>query len=224
MRKVSAFGSMLNDSLSGKLNDDEWENFHFMIEGANRMQQLVSSLLAYSKIMTKDVVLRDVDLNIAIEHLKNLELSGCLEETGGILLVPEVLPMIQCDPSQIKLILQNLIENALRYHRKNVPPIVTIRAYDQQDNKIRIEIKDNGIGIKREQCENIFAIFKRMHSMQEYEGTGIGLTVCRRIIEKHKGEIGVSSVYGQGSTFWFTLPVLKILKKKQEKLIAASKG
>jgi light-regulated signal transduction histidine kinase (bacteriophytochrome) len=214
---------MLNYSLSGKLNDDELENFHFMIEGANRMQQLVGSLLAYSKIMTKDVVLKDVDLNIAIENLKNMELSVCLEETGGTLLVPEVLPVIQCDPNQTKLVLLNLIENALRFHKENVPPIVTVRAYNQQDKNIRIELEDNGIGIKREQCQNIFAIFKRMHSMREYEGTGMGLTICKRIIEKHKGQIGVSSVYGQGSIFWFTLPALKTLKKKQKKLVAASK-
>ena len=160
---------------------------------------------------------------LAIEHLKSYELRDFIEETRGTLAVPSDLPMIQCDPSQIKLLLLNLIRNALGYHKENVPPIVTIRAYDQQDGKIKVEVEDNGLGIKCEQRENIFAMFKRMHSRQEYEGAGIGLTLCKKIIEKHEGEIGVSSVYSQGSTFWFTLPVLKTLKKKQKELVAASK-
>jgi PAS domain S-box-containing protein len=222
LRKVSAFADILKDALSGKLNDDELENFDFMIDGANRMRQLVGSLLAYSKLMTKDIVLKDVDLNIALERLKNMELSNCIEEECGKILVPDTLPTIQCDPTQIKQLLLNLIENALRYHKENVPPIVTVRSYSQEDGRIRVEIEDNGIGIKREQLENIFAMFKRMHSRQEYEGVGIGLTLCKKIIEKHKGEIGVSSAYGEGSTFWFTLPVLKTLKKRQMELLAGS--
>jgi PAS domain S-box-containing protein len=213
LRKVSAFGGMLKDALKGKLNDDELENFDFMFEGTGRMQELVDSLLAYSKVMIKDIILKDVDLNVAIEHLKRQELSSWIEQTHGTLRIPDILPMVQCDPTQIKLLLLNLIKNALIYHREDVPPIVTIRACCRREGYIKIGIEDNGIGIKREQCENIFAMFKRMHSRREYEGAGIGLTLCKRIIEKHGGEIGVSSTFGRGSTFWFTLPVLKSLKK-----------
>jgi PAS domain S-box-containing protein len=220
LRKVSAFGGMLKDALKGKLDDDELENFDFMFEGTGRMQELVDSLLAYSKIMIRDTVLKDVDLNVALEHLKRQELSSWIEQTQGTLRVPDVLPMVQCDPTQIKLLLLNLIKNALVYHRENVPPIVTIRACCRQGGYIKIGIEDNGIGIKREQLENIFAMFKRMHSRQKYEGAGIGLTLCKRIVEKHKGEIGVISTYDQGSTFWFTLPVLKTLMKKRKKLLS----
>ena len=216
LRKISTFGGMLKDALSGKLNDDELENFNFMIEGTDRMQQLVGSLLAYSKVMTKDVVFEDVDLNIAIERLRSYELLSRMEETQGTLFIPNDLPVVLCDTTQIKLLLLNIIENALMYHRENIPPIVTIRAYEQGDDKVRVEIEDNGIGIKREQSENIFAMFKRMHSKDKYKGTGIGLTVCKRIIEKHGGEIGVNSTYGRGSTFWFTLPLLKAFQKKRK--------
>jgi signal transduction histidine kinase len=215
VRHVSMFGQLLNNALSEKLEGDEKENLNFMIEGADRIRQLVESLLAYSQVLNKNVVFRDVDLNAIIENIKNLKLSSLIEETNGTLLIPDTLPVVHCDSSQISLLLQNLTKNAFKYRRTDIPPVVTIRASNKVDDYIRIEVEDNGIGIKPDHRKNIFAMFRRLHNRQEYEGTGIGLALCKRIIEKHGGEIGVDSTYGQGSIFWFTLPISKTKKKNQ---------
>lgn len=209
VRHISMFSQLLNKSLSEKLDGDEKENLDFMIEGAKRIRQLVESLLAYAQVLNKNVVIKDVDLNMIVENLKHSELSSCIQNTRGTLLIPEPLPVVQCDPAQISLLLQNLINNAFKYHKSDIPPLVTIRACRKTDDSVRIEIEDNGIGIKPDYYKNIFAIFRRLHNRHEYEGTGIGLALCKRIIEKHNGNIGVESTYGQGATFWFTLPAQK---------------
>jgi len=102
--------------------------------------------------------------------------------------------------------LQNLIANALKYQKTGVIPKITICSSVQDDGMVRVEVQDNGIGIEEEQYNNVFTMFRRLHTRQEYEGTGIGLAVCKKIVERHGGDIGVSSVYRQGSTFWFTMP------------------
>lgn len=220
VRKISSFAQLLTVSLEGKLNEDEQENFDYMIDGANRMQQMIEALLAYSRVTTKEIIFEDVDLNEAVEQIRSFELAVRFEETGACMSVPESLPTIKGDPAQIRQLLQNLLGNALKYQRQGVVPEITIRAAGQENGMVRIEIEDNGIGIKREQCENVFVMFKRLHSKQEYEGTGIGLAVCKRIIERHEGKIGVSSTYGQGSTFWFQVPVSQTSEKKHMELIS----
>lgn len=205
-RKISSFGALLNNSLAGKLEDDDQENISFMIDGANRMQQMMDSLLVYSRVTTKGAEFQSVDLNEVIERVKEFELAVKLEETGGIIDVPETLPTISGDPTQITQLIQNLIGNALKYQRKGATPEVTIRAREQEGDMVRIEVEDNGIGIKENECEKVFAMFSRLHSRQEYEGTGIGLAVCKKIVERHGGKISVRSTYGKGSTFVFALP------------------
>ena len=219
VRKISSFGQLLTKALAGKLNDDEQENFDYMIDGANRMQQMIEALLAYSRVTTKAYEYEEIDLNEIIEQIRCFELAVKLEETSGCISVPEPLPIVKGDTAQIRQLLQNLIGNALKYHKKEEVPEITIRAHSQANGTVRIEVEDNGIGIKTEQCENVFTMFKRLHSRQEYDGTGIGLAVCKRIVERHKGEIGVSSTYGQGSTFWFQLPLSQTSDKKQMELI-----
>ena len=221
VRKVSSFGQLLTKALAGKLNDDEQENFDYMIAGANRMQEMIEALLTYSRATNKDIEFEEIDLNEIVEQIRSFELVVRLEETGGCISVPEPLPIVKGDPAQIRQLLQNFIGNALKYYKKEVVPEVTIRAHSQENGMVRIEVEDNGIGIKAEQCENVFVMFKRLYSRQEYDGTGIGLAVCKRIVERHKGEIGVSSTYGQGSTFWFQLPVLQTSDKRQMELISS---
>ncbi len=207
MRKISAFGQLLQESQKGKLDEDEEENFAFMIDGATRMQQMVNDLLVYSRVSTKAKPSECVDLNEVIENLKEVELAVQLEETGGIINVPEPLPPVAADPSQIHQLLQNLIGNGLKYSRKGVAPLIAVRGRVVNGNMVCIAVQDNGIGIEEQYCANIFGMFKRLHSREDYEGSGIGLAVCKKIVERHGGEIGVESNPGVGSTFWFTMPI-----------------
>ena len=207
LRKISAFGQLLQESLKGKLDEDEEENFAFMIDGATRMQQMVDDLLVYSRVSTKAKPPERVDLNAVIEDLENVELAVQVEETSGVINVPEPLPPVHADPSQIHQLLQNLLGNGLKYYRKGVPPVITVRGRVVNGNMVRIEVQDNGIGIEEQYCANIFGMFKRLHSREDYEGSGIGLAVCKKIVERHGGEIGVESNQDVGSVFWFTLPI-----------------
>ncbi|MCK5174499.1 MAG: histidine kinase, partial [Planctomycetes bacterium] len=111
------------------------------------------------------------------------------------------------DPTQISQLLQNLIGNALKFREPDTVPKIVIRADYRGDDMARIEVRDNGIGIKQEYSTMIFTMFKRLHARHEYDGAGIGLSVCKKIVERHGGEIGVSSEPGRGSVFWFTLPL-----------------
>jgi len=147
-----------------------------------------------------------VDLNKVIEDLKNLVLATLLDETNGAIHVPEPLPPVQGDPSQMHQLLQNLIGNGLKFHREGVPPEITIRARRVKDNMLRVEVQDNGIGIDEKYHEQVFTMFKRLRSRTDYEGTGIGLAICKKVVNRHRGDIGVKSTPGEGSTFWFTLP------------------
>jgi len=206
LRKISSFGSLIQDSLKGKLDEDQQENLEFMINGAQRMQDMIDDLLTYSRLTTSAKPPQRVDLNEVIEDLKKLELATLLDETQGTIHVPEPLLPVQADPFQMHQLFQNLLGNGLKFHKEGIPPEITIRARQVENNMIRIEVEDNGIGIAEEYHEQVFVMFKRLHSREQYEGTGIGLAVCKKIVERHRGNIGVKSTPGEGSTFWFSLP------------------
>jgi len=206
LRKISSFGTLLQESLKGKLDEDQQENLEFMIDGARRMQDMIDALLSYSRLTTRAKPPEKVDLNAVIEDLTKLELATLLEETQGTIHVPEPLPSVRADPCQMHQLLQNLIGNGLKFHRQGIPPQITIRAWDAGNDMIRVEVEDNGIGIDPKYHSQLFTMFKRLHSRDEYEGTGIGLASCKKIVERHGGEIGLKSSPGKGSTFWFTLP------------------
>jgi light-regulated signal transduction histidine kinase (bacteriophytochrome) len=205
LRKISSFGELLRDSLEGKLNRDDQENLEFLVDGANRMTEMIEGLLTYSRVNTKGISFQAVNLNEVAEQLEQLELAVLLEETGGTIEVPQPLPVVEADPIQMRQLLQNLIANGIRYHRDEVRPRIVIRAKHTDEGKVRIEVQDNGIGIRQEHYEDIFTMFRRLHPRQRYGGTGIGLAVCRKIVDRHGGQIGVESKYGEGTTLWFTL-------------------
>jgi light-regulated signal transduction histidine kinase (bacteriophytochrome) len=209
LRKISSFGQLLQKSLQGKLSNDEQENLNFMIDGSDRMTMMIDGLLTYSRANTKDILLEIVDLNEVIERLKELELGMLLEETGSIIEVPQPLPKVHADPVQMEQLLQNLIANGIKYRKEGVKPRITIKAKEVPDNKVRIEVQDNGIGIAPEYYNEIFKMFKRLHSRREYDGCGIGLSVCKKIVERHGGQIGIESKLDAGSTFWFTILLAK---------------
>ncbi len=205
LRKISAFGQLLSASLLDKLKNDDRENLEFMIDGANRMQMIIEALLIYSRITTNGVEFVPVDLNAVVDELKSFELAIKIEETHSEVEVPEPLCCVNADLTQVRQLLQNLIANGLKYQKSENTPHIIIRSTVQDDGMVRVEVQDNGIGIEEDQYQNVFTMFRRLHTRQEYEGTGIGLAVCKKIVDRHGGEIGVASVYGEGSTFWFTM-------------------
>ena len=210
LRKISAFGRILADSLKGKLDEDQQENLGFLIDGANRMQQMTDALLTYSRVTTKAKPHHRVDLNEVICDLRDLELASQLEETDGTIEVPQSLPAVFADSTQMHQLLQNLIGHGLKYHKKDSAPKVIVRANLMNDGMVEVEVEDDGIGIEKDHFGEVFTMFRRLHSRSEYQGTGIGLAVCKRIVERHGGEIGVESVAGAGSTFSFTIPAARV--------------
>jgi len=210
LRKISAFGIMLEKSLNGKLDEADAENLNYMIDGANRMTQMIEGLLAYSRVSTKSQVAQKINLNEIVQQIKNLELSVLLEEKQAIIEVPEILPLIEGDPVQIRQLVQNLIANGIKYQKKDNRPCITITSKPAANGMVKIAVSDNGIGIKPEYQSSIFVMFKRLHSRSEYEGTGIGLAVCKKIVERHGGQLGVESQPDKGSTFWFTIKTVNM--------------
>jgi PAS domain S-box-containing protein len=205
LRKISSFGTLLQDSLKGKLDDDQQENLRFMIDGARRMQDMIDALLTYSRLTTKAKPPQRVDLNKVIEDLKKLELATMLDETKGVIHVPKLLPSVQADPSQMHQLFQNMIGNGLKFHMEGIRPEIIIRAHEVENNMVCVEVEDNGIGIDEKYHGQLFTMFKRLHSREQYAGTGIGLASCKKIVERHGGNIGMKSSPGKGSTFWFIL-------------------
>jgi len=209
LRKISSFGELLKGSLQGKLEEDDRENLEFMIDGAERMTQMIEGLLAYSRLNTSQIRLETVDLNEIVEQLRHLELAAMLEETDGKIEIPQLLPEVAAEPAQARQLMQNLIANGIKYRRQGIPPRIVITAEQLDSDNVRVEVRDNGIGIKAEYQKGIFKMFKRLHSRREYDGAGIGLAVCKKMVEKHNGSIGVESKQGKGSVFWFTLAPAK---------------
>jgi two-component system, LuxR family, sensor kinase FixL len=206
LRKISSFGALLRDSLGDKLSEDDRENLDFMTDGARRMQLMIDDLLTYSRVTTRAKPFQQVDPNKVIGNLKNFELAAAIEEKHGVIHIPQPLSCVHSDPSQMHQLLQNLIGNALKFHRDGVPPVITISTHPMPNNMVSLEIQDNGIGIDKEYHDQIFTMFKRLHSREKYPGSGIGLAICKKIVQRHSGEIGVESKPGEGSKFWFTIP------------------
>ena len=224
LRKISSFGMLLKNSLDGKLDKENLENLSFMIDGAQRMTQMIQDLVAYSRVDTKVLVFEIVDLGKVVEYLEQLELAALLEETGAIIEIPKPLPKVHADPVLLRQLLQNLIINGIKYRREDIQPRILIRAERITEDKVRIELQDNGVGIDKKHHKDIFKMFIRLHSKQENEGVGTGLAVCKKILDKHGGQVGIESKVGVGSMFWFTLPESKSLEQEQDKLVSSVKA
>jgi PAS domain S-box-containing protein len=206
LRMVASFTQLLEMQYKDKLDEDAIEYISFAVDGAKRMQSLISDLLAYSRVTSYAGEFEEVDLNKVIEEvLFNLEIV--IEENNAVI-TNETLLKISADYSQMVQVFQNIIGNALKYRSKKTPKIhISSR---KEDDKWLFSVKDNGIGIDPEYSEKIFQIFRRLHTREEYEGTGIGLAITKRIIERHGGKIWVESEPGNGSVFFFTIPKNKI--------------
>lgn len=213
LRKIVVFADMLRNSLKDKVSGADIENLHYMIDGAERMKKMIDGLLDYSRVSTQPHPFQKVDVNEVINQLCNFELSMLLLEKNVIIEKPKPLPVVVADNSQLSRLIQNLIANGIKYQPKDRQPRITITSKPAPDGMVRIEITDNGIGIRPEYHSAVFTMFKRLHKRDEYEGSGIGLAVCKKIVERHNGQIGVESQFGQGSTFWFTIAEVPAAKQ-----------
>jgi len=204
LRMVASYTQLLARRYKGKLDADADEFIHFAVDGVNRMQRLIQDLLAYSRVGTRGHEFKPLDsgqaLNKALANLKTL-----VDETGATIIQGK-LPQVMVDETQLTQLFQNLVGNALKF-RGQTPPRVLVEA-ERQGNEWRFTVEDNGIGIEPQYYERIFVIFQRLHGKEDYPGTGIGLAICKKIVERHGGRIGLDSQPGQGTTFWFTLPVV----------------
>lgn len=212
VRKISAFGELLAESLAGELNEDQNENLCFMIDGADRMQQMIEGLLTYSRVTTDELDSERVDLNKIISQIREFELENSTEISETEISIPQQIPEVSADTSQMRLLFRNILSNSIKYRKKDEKCKIVIRSFDEGEDTVRIEISDNGIGIKPEYHKVIFNMFRRLHPREEYEGMGMGLAVCKKIVERHGGQIGVKSDKKQGATFWVTLSKVGVKK------------
>jgi len=202
LRMVSSYVQLLARRYQGKLDSDADEFIAFAVEGANRMKVLINDLLAFSRVGTRGKELAPVMLEEIFEHaVHNLQLT--IEESGATV-THDQLPQVMADDGQMLQLIQNLVGNALKFHSEE-PPKVHVGARREKDRWL-LFVRDNGIGIDSQFWERIFVIFQRLHNREEYQGTGIGLAIARKIVERHGGQIWVESKPDQGSTFYFTLP------------------
>jgi signal transduction histidine kinase len=201
LRMVSSYNQLLEKRYKDQLDQDAKDFIGFAVDGANRMQRLIDDLLSYSRVNTRGQPFVAVDSQAILgDALANLQSQ--IEETGAVV-TNDALPKIKGDESQLLRIFQNLIENALKF-RGSKSPRIHISAKNQKKSWL-FSIKDNGMGIDPKYKDKIFVIFQRLHSKTEYKGTGIGLTICKRIVERHGGQIWIESKLNEGSTFYFTI-------------------
>ena len=203
LRMVSSFTQLLEKRYKNQLDNDADDYIGFVVEGAKRMKQLIDDLLAFSRLNTDIREFEPILMEIALDDVL-LNLKASIKEHNAQI-THKRLPCIKGDPLQISQLLQNLIGNAIKFHGDN-PPQIHISA-QELENEWVFSIKDNGIGINKRHQEQIFSIFKRLNTREEYPGTGIGLSICKRIVERHGGHIWLESKPGQGSIFYFTIPI-----------------
>ncbi|MFH0916349.1 MAG: ATP-binding protein [bacterium] len=205
VRKILSFGDLLNTSAGPALEGNAREHLARMLGAAARMRTLINDLLKYSQVTTRVQPFARTDLaRIAREVIADLETA--IAESGGRVEVGD-LPVIEADALQMRQLLQNLLGNALKYRRKDTPLVVRLSCSSPGGQHCTITVTDNGIGFNEKHAEKIFRMFVRLHSRAQYEGSGIGLSICRKIVERHGGTIAATSTAGQGATFTVTLPV-----------------
>ncbi len=205
LRMVSSYVQLLSRRYKGKLDSDADEFISFAVEGVNRMKVLINDLLAFSRVGTRGNEFVPVALEETLEKVvRNLQI---IIEDSEASITHDALPQVLADDGQMVQLFQNLVGNAIKFHGE-APPKVHVGVRHEGDHWL-LFVRDNGIGIDPQFSERVFIIFQRLHSREEYEGTGIGLAICRKIVERHGGRIWVESEPGKGATFYFTLAVME---------------
>jgi PAS domain S-box-containing protein len=218
LRMVTSYLRLLRERYQGHFDAMADEFIAFAVDGAERMDRMIEDLLAYSRVQTQGEAITPTDAeDVLARVLQGLYFE--IEATDAEV-THDALPTVLADETQLVQLFQNLVSNALKFHRKGVPPRVHISAEqhppptaeDRSGGKLvashvcRFSVRDNGIGIASQHHARIFGVFERLHTQEEYEGTGIGLAICKRIVERHGGRIWIESEEGRGTTFYFTLP------------------
>ncbi len=202
LRMVASYTQLLSKRYKGKLDSDADEFIAFAVDGASRMQRLIHDLLAYSRAGTSGKDLLDTSSEEALQEAL-INLRGAIAESGA-LVTHDPLPAVLADEMQLIQLFQNLVGNAIKYQSPGIPQ-VHISAARSGGRKWVFSVQDNGLGIDSQYFEKIFGVFQRLHKREEFAGTGIGLAICKKIVERHGGSISVESQPGQGSTFRFVL-------------------
>jgi len=202
LRMVASYTQLLAQRYENQLDDKAKMYIGYAVDGALRMQQLIQDLLTYSRLNTQAKPLKLTDVNqVLLDVFRNLQVA--IDESGASVTSVD-LPTVRADASQLVHVFQNLIANGIKFRREE-PPRIHVSAIDD-GQYWRFSVQDNGIGIEPQYADRVFVIFQRLHTRQEYPGTGIGLTVCKRIIVRHGGKIWFESEPGKGTTFFFTIP------------------
>ena len=201
LRMITSFLQLFQKRYKDKIDETADQYIHFAIDGAERMKVLIMDLLDYSRVGSSVEVFQEVDLNVLLSELQGMFSKTCEENNGTIRV--QKMPIVKANKTQLFQLFQNLVANALKYHSERAPEVDI--GYEEKETAYQFVIKDNGIGIDPMFHEKIFVIFHRLHSRTEYGGTGIGLAVCKKIVERHGGSIWVESAPGMGSSFYFTL-------------------
>jgi light-regulated signal transduction histidine kinase (bacteriophytochrome) len=202
LRMVASYTQLLAERYGGKLDENADKFLGYAREGALRMQILIRDLLAFSRVVQAGVTGKNVDCDVVLEEALQ-SLTAAIEESGAVV-THTALPNVWADQTQMAQVFQNLIGNAIKF-RNGAPPKCAVSVEKSGRNWL-FSVSDNGIGIAPEDAGNIFVAFQRLHARTEYPGNGIGLAICKKIIEHYGGTIWVESQVGQGSTFKFTLP------------------
>jgi light-regulated signal transduction histidine kinase (bacteriophytochrome) len=206
---VTSFLQLLERRYEGQLDATAQEYIGYAVDGARRMQRLIQDLLAYSRVGTRGQDLGPVDAGEVVLDVLH-DLGAAIAETGATVEGAGTLPVVLADATQLHQLFLNLIGNALKFRRPDEAPRIRIEAaptvLDDGRPAWRFSVSDTGIGLDPQYRERIFQVFQRLHTRDEYEGTGIGLAICKKIVERHGGTIDVESASGQGATFSFTLP------------------
>jgi light-regulated signal transduction histidine kinase (bacteriophytochrome) len=201
LRMVSSYLQLLERRYGEQLETDAKDFINFAVDGAKRMQALINDLLAYSRVGTRGQPFAEVDLNLIVQQTNN-NLKIAIEENKASIIC-DPLPVVYGDYTQLTQLFQNLIGNAIKFHGNRAPKIRI--SEESKNGLVHLKVSDNGIGIEPQYADRIFLIFQRLHTREEYPGTGIGLAICKRIVERHGGSIWVESQTGEGTTFHFTL-------------------
>jgi light-regulated signal transduction histidine kinase (bacteriophytochrome) len=202
LRAVTSFTQLLAKRYKGKLDSDADEFIAYIVDGSTRMHRLINDLLAYARLGSRAAGFVPTDCEaIFADAVSNL---GSAMEENGATVTHDPLPTVMADRDQLSRLFQNLHSNAIKFRAQD-PPVVHVSAR-LNGNDWLFSVRDNGIGIDPEHFQRIFLIFQRLHGKGEYSGTGVGLAICRKIVERQGGKIWVESLPGKGSTFYFTLP------------------